>query len=414
MKYQTWILEKLIEKYESRKTLTGNVRKVAFRMQDESALSQELEHAEEKEQFLTALDLLKQKGLVDYSWVRFEKDNIVERVWLVLDEEKVRESYRILARIPKGDIICVLRESLINSINQMKPLDNEIQSFFKKQLEQMEQSSSIPRFFTDRIELNEDLIKCLVYLSQNNQEVQERVLSSLLYNDSKYFERTVKGKVLSVLKAINKGKGEELSDEELLRERGVVKWPEILEFTGRLAVLFKQGELMDFSVLTYGAYINSLMVEMVDKVCLYRIKKVIFIENKANYVWYITQEKKEEELVVYHGGCYSPVKGRWFKKICEACIQDGEQIKFYHWSDIDVGGFRIFSRLKTEIVSSLEPFQMDIETLEKNRDKGMPMNEHYRMQLTEMINDCRYEEFKFLIERMIELNIRLEQEQLLY
>ena len=281
MKYQTWIIEKLIEKYESRKTLTGNVRKVAFRMQDESDLSQELEHAEEKEKFFAALDLLKQKGLVDYSWVRFEKDNIVERVWLVLDEEKVRECYRILARIPKGDIIRVLRESLINSINQMKTVENEIQSFFEKQLEQMEQSSSISRFFTDKIELNDELIKCLVYLSQNNQEVQERVLSSLLYNDSKYFEHTVKGKVLSVLKAINKGKGEELSDEELLREKGVVKWPEILEFTGRLTVLFKQGELIDFSVLTYGAYINSLMVEMVDKVCLYRIKKVTFIENKG-------------------------------------------------------------------------------------------------------------------------------------
>lgn len=407
MKYQTWILEKLIEKYETRK-------KVAFRMQDEGELALVLEYAEEKEQFFAALDALKQRGLIDYSWVRFEKDNIVERVWLVLDEEKIRESYRILSRIPKGDIIGILRESLINGINQMKPVGNEIQSFFGKLLEQIEQSSSIPRFFIEKKELNEDIIKCLVYLSQNNQEIQERVLSSLLYNDSKHFERNVKGKVLSVLRAINKGKGEELSDEELLREKGLVKWPEILEFTGNITVRLKQGGIIDFSMLTYGAYINSLTVEMVDKVNLFGIRKVLFIENKANYVSYIAQDKREEELVIFHGGCFSPVKGRWFKKIYEACIQDGEQIRCYHWSDIDVGGFRIFSRLKMEIVSSLEPFRMDIETLEQNRDKGMPMKEPYRKLLEEMREDQRYRIFKSLIDRMLEWNIRLEQEQLLY
>jgi hypothetical protein len=406
MNYQTWILEKLIEKYETRK-------KVVFRMKDESDLEQALEHAEEKEQFFAALDVLKQKGLIDYSWVRFEIGNIVERVWLVLNEEKIRESYRILSRIPKGDIIGVLSESLTNSINQMKPVGNEIQSFFERQLELMEQSLSIPRFFTEKKDLNEDIIKCLVYLSLNNQEIHERVLSSLLYNNSKHFERNVKGKVLSVLRAINKGKGEELSDEELLREKGLVKWPEILEFTGNIAVRLKQGGIIDFSMQTYGAYINSLTVEIVDIVNLFGIRKVLFIENKANYVSYIAQDKKEEELVIYHGGCFSPVKGRWFKKIYEACIQHGEQVKCYHWSDIDVGGFRIFSRLKTEIVPSLEPYRMDIETLEQNRDKGMPMKEPYRKLLEEMRDDQRYQDFNNLIDRMLEWNIRLEQEQLL-
>lgn len=414
MKYQTLILEKLIEKYERRKPSTTIMRKVAFRMQDESKLIQALEHAEEKEQFLTALDILKKRGLIDYSWLRFEVGNIVERVWLILDDDKIRESYNMIGRIPRGDIVGLLKELLLRSIEKMKVSDDEIRSFLEKQLEKIKKNLSITRFFTEDNDINEDILECLVYLSQNKQEIQERVMSSLLYGDSKYFERHIKAKVLSVLRAINKEKGEELSDEELLGEKGLVKWPEVLEFTGKLVVRFKQGECIDFSSLIFGAYINSHTVAMLDKVFLSEVRKVIFIENKANYVWYISQKKPEDELILYHGGFYSPIKGKWFKLIYEACNQSLEPVEYYHWSDIDLGGFRLFNRLKTEIIPSIVPFMMDVETLEANRHKGKPMKESYRKLLKEIRDDYRFEEFKTLIERMLELNIRLEQEQLLY
>ncbi len=61
-------------------------------------------------------------------------------------------------------------------------------------------------------------------------------------------------------------------------------------------------------------------------------KKIIFIENKANYINYIQNTKKSDEFVVYHGGMYSPIKGEFFKKLYEVA----KNIEFYHWSDIDI------------------------------------------------------------------------------
>ncbi len=416
MNYQTWILEKLIGKYERRNSVSGGsfLQKIAFRMQDEQELSRSLEIAEEKEQFLSALSGMKQRGLIDFSWVRYERENLVERVWLVTEDGKIKECYKILKRTPKEDIVDTLKRSLSVCVENMKHKDNEVLFFLEKLLKSLEQKVSIPRFFTEDKNLNENILKCLNYLIQNDQEIQERVLSGFLYGDSKYFERHVKGKVLSILKAIKKEKGEEFPDEELLPEHGVVKWPEILEFKGNLLVQLKNGSRIDFSFQIYGAYINSLTVENVEEITTNGIKRVIFIENKANYISYIAKHNKSEELVIFHGGCYSPVKGRWFKKIHEACSRHKERVEFYHWSDIDVGGFRIFERLKTQIIPGLEPYHMNIETLEKYYTKGMPIKESYRKLLMEMIQDPKYDMFWCLMERMLELNIRLEQEQLLY
>ena len=35
------------------------------------------------------------------------------------------------------------------------------------------------------------------------------------------------------------------------------------------------------------------------------VNRVLFIENKANYLDYISRNKKLDELVLYHGGFYS-------------------------------------------------------------------------------------------------------------
>ena len=63
------------------------------------------------------------------------------------------------------------------------------------------------------------------------------------------------------------------------------------------------------------------------------------IENKANYISYINGMTAEDELVIYHGGCYSPIKGRWLRLIAEEA--EKSKIQVFHWSDIDLGGFRI-------------------------------------------------------------------------
>lgn len=415
MDYRIWILEKLIQKYENSKLFTdkGSIRKVSIRLQDEEALNKHMERVEEKEEFLSALTNLEQDGLINFSWVRYETGNLVDRIWLIADEDKIKECYQLLGRIPKGNIIDSLHQLLITYLEKVVD-DGEIRLFLKEQEKYIRQRRKIPRFFTEDMAFNEDILKCLMYLAGNSSEIQERILSSHLYGDSKYFERFVKGKLVSILRVIKKEKGEEFVEEECLREKGLVKWPEVLEFTGNVKIRLEDGSCIDYGLEVYGAYINSITVEKVEDASLFGVSRVLFIENKANYVWYVSKKRMKNELVIYHGGFYSPTKGKWFEKLYEAGKKCLDEIKYYHWSDIDVGGFRIFNRLKESIVLELLPYKMDIESLEKNRDKGMLMEEPYRKILKEMGEDTRYAIFSNLIHRMLELNIRLEQEQLLY
>ena len=240
-------------------------------------------------------------------------------------------------------------------------------------------------------------------------------MSVKLYGDSKYFEKRVRGKVLSILRDIKKQNNDEVdNDEELLSEKGIVKWPEIIEFTGAINVTLLDESRIEYSGHHFGAYINSKTIKAIKAIELEKVKKVVFIENKANYVWYVENRKTVDEVVIYHGGCYSPIKGKWFQKIYEAGEKSIQTINYYHWSDIDIGGFRIFTRLKNAIIPRLLPYQMDVSTLLEYSEHALTIEDKaYKRSLENMLKDVMYQEFWPVIQEMLCYSIRLEQENLL-
>ncbi len=138
------------------------------------------------------------------------------------------------------------------------------------------------------------------------------------------------------------------------------------------------------------------------------VKKILFIENKANYVDYIHNKQEQNEFVIYHGGMYSPVKGEFFKKI----YNSDKTYEFYHWSDIDIGGFHIFIRLK-KIIPRIKPYLMDIEAFYSKREYWKEMKIDYAEKLEKLKSDKEYENFNELIEEMLKTNCKLEQEAFL-
>lgn len=135
------------------------------------------------------------------------------------------------------------------------------------------------------------------------------------------------------------------------------------------------------------------------------VNKILFIENKANYIDYIQNKKKDNEFVVYHGGMYGPIKGQFFKNIYEVA----KNCEFYHWSDIDIGGFKIFIRLK-RIIPNLKPFKMDKEAFYSKQPYWKEMRETYKIQLIEMRKQEVYACFYDVMDEMLKNNSKLEQE----
>ena len=460
MDYEAEILGALLNKFEKSKAFeTGTfTRKITVKPAENASLSKRLDDPDEKRLFLSVLSELKKNGLADFSWEKYEEGNLVKQIWLIPEERAVAGCRERLGRADPGLLAGKLEAMLLDSIAGLRrdgygeTGSSALSDYLERTADALRETKRIRAPFSADMQLNEDLLKALLFMEKNRGEQLERVMSTALYGDSKRFEKAVRQKAVQVLRTLKKEEAGEEDDfskageggfplsegELLLQEKGIVRWPEVMEFCGRIRVCLAEspGAVADYSAERYGAYINS---ETVRRAASVRpafpgaVRRVLWIENKANYVWYIANERKDDELVLYHGGFYSPVKGLWFRKVREGLLTAADAPggsaavegpaepggpaalpEFLHWSDIDLGGFRIFHRLKKELVPELKPFRMDLETLEKYRAETMRIeNSSYLDALRGLLEDPEYSPFRDVIALMLGEGIRLEQEVLI-
>lgn len=413
--YPQWVLGTLLDKYEDSTAFRTGVfsRRILLTIPKETRLQELLEQPDEKRLFLAALDRLKAQGLIDYSWVRYEQGNLVDKIWLV--PENIGGCYQVLGQTSAADRLETFQQSASAALEKLPP-DSDFAAYLREVQQYTAARKKLRAPFSEDAALNENLLKCLVLL-EDCPDLMERVFSGRYFSDSKYFERVLKAKVLSILKELHKRAPEAaedgnspISDEDLLAERGLYRWPEVFEYSGALTVHMDDGSCFDTGVHRYGAYLNSEEVRHIAAVDGSAIRRVVFIENKANYIDFQARRRQPGDLVVYHGGFYSPVKGLLFAKIYEGC----PNAAFYHWSDIDLGGFRLFCRLRSSIAPTVQPLFMDVETLERNAASCMKITAPaYLAQLSALLDDAEYAVFWEVIRYMLAHRVRLEQENLI-
>jgi len=135
---------------------------------------------------------------------------------------------------------------------------------------------------------------------------------------------------------------------------------------------------------------------------------IITIENKASYREYCSQ-MGENTLSIYLAGFPGPMKKLFLQKLYEYTEKFRPETRLLHWGDIDLGGFRIFRNMK-DVVPTLEPHLMDVETLLKHRGQCQGLSKGYDKLLKALLEDMGYDEFHGVIKVMFQENIRLEQE----
>ena len=396
MDYKIFILNKLLEKYENSKSYNGACnRRILLKI---SGLKEyKLYDYEEKANFHEAVFDLHRNALIDFNWEKFEENNILNEIWLNTDN--VEKAYEYGKRP--------------NIKNQVKEMLSYIESADFEQDYLKEFRSDAIAYMNDKgkefrllpYEYYKQIIEGLIFI-QNEDTILERTFSVKCFGDSKFFERNIKNIIVRIIKVYKLKDEENILDNEALLSVGISRYPEIIEFNGNISIQFKSGFESDYNTLLKGAYINSESVKIIEAIDLKEIKRVLFIENKANYVDYITKHQKENELVIYHGGMYSPIKGDFFKQIFEST----PNVEYYHWSDIDLGGFRIFERLKNNIINTLKPYNIDVKSFDQKRDYWIAVDDKYIDKLSQLLKDCTYKEFWDLITKVIDEKAKLEQE----
>jgi hypothetical protein len=163
------------------------------------------------------------------------------------------------------------------------------------------------------------------------------------------------------------------------------------------------------SPMKRGACINSDSIQDLERIILRGINKIIFIENKTNYSEYNMKYRNENEFVVYHGGFYSPARGTFFTIIKEAA----DKTPIYFWGDIDYGGFKMFTRLKRNIIPTVEPLYMSEKEYSAYLDYGVEKSSEYINKLDSLSKNSDYVVFHKVIELIIQNKKIVEQENLI-
>lgn len=412
MNYKQIVLNILLDKYEKSKSYLENVNRRVI-IKADNIKQYNIENFEEKVIFHETIKELKNKNIIDFDWIRFEENNILNQIWLI--KENINKAYEEICRKnPKRSYQEILE--ILENIEFKQKWIQQFSVYIKEYMKNNQKEHNLLP-----CEKSKEIIRALQEIDRmqcqsKTNNVLKRIFSIKCYNDSKFFEREIEKNLVRIMKEYYNTEEEnldiaELTPDELLAEIGIVKYPEVIEFCGNMKCEINSKELV-FLDETLGNYINSHTIMNIQDIELINVNKIIFIENKTNYINYI-QNKKEDEFVIYHGGMYSPIKGEFFKKVYEASKKVEKEIKYYHWSDIDIGGFKIFTRLRDNVIRELVAYKMDKDTLIKYQDNWQIFNEKYAKKLLTLRSLENYSCFFEVIDFMLQKNIKLEQESII-
>jgi len=342
-------------------------------------------------------------GLIGYEWMRGQRNHIIAYVWLCFD--KIDHIYDFLKRTPKDNAAeeaAAWLERLLDASSEQWVVD-----WATEKLLEIRKKRSIGNALPADTSEREDLLKALSLIG-GETETLERVFSTRCFGDSKRFERTVKSRLIRIIKKYLAVE-ENCTDEAALRLVGLVRYPEQFEFSGSIKITLPGGEI-DYSPLPYSGVLTSDDVKICSLSFAHSIKRVLSIENKANYIEYVHKDRSDDELVLFHGGQYSPAKQLFLQQIVAAMP---ECCSFFHWGDIDFGGFSMLARLRKEIFPNVQPYLMGRAELLKYTDLCVKFDKPYAEKLSSLLQESELADCAECIEYMLQNNIRLEQEAML-
>jgi hypothetical protein len=411
------LLSMLLDKYEGSAAFkTGDLpsRRIKLRLYD-SGLSDyrryNIENDGARREINRAVLALAEKNLVRLRWMKGEEQHIIAQVSLNTDAaDTIAAAYSFLGRRPKSD----LADEIAGEIAAFLP---RLQTpWMRRFLEDCRDTLSRNRAPPGRLPADsaerQQLLRALSFIDEqpDNAEVLERVFSIRCFGNSKIFETQVRKRLLDMIRHYSDC-DEDSSEEELLAFAGIVRYPEVFEFRGPLRVAFNDAAPgMDFSPLRYGASLSSPDFKRGRLELPSRLERLLSIENKANYISYIHQNPGAAELVVYHGGQFSPARGAFFRALA-AAMPAG--CSWHHWGDIDYGGFSMLARLRREIRADVLPHRMDAVELAGHAALTVPIADAYAEKLRTLLLREELADCFPCINYMIRGRVRLEQEAML-
>lgn len=394
--YDKIVVNRLLDTYESSLLSTGNnVRNINIEMRflkknfpayfDESSLEYEKIHI--------LMKILEDKNLIRIVWKGNKAGHIIEKVQLNIDS--LSQAYTYVKREPKSELEQFHIQKLTEYIDKVKtPV---CRGFAEYLLTRMQQHKSVKEFIQlDNYEETLRLLETIQFIENNNTQLYIREFSIMALNDSKAFEH-MESKVASVFKRF-KPDCEQMELSDILAEYNIYHTPNYVYLKGDVVITVGD-EKIDLSVMKQGIGISGEDIGRIKFVSVDKIQKVITIENLTTFFRW----NEKDSLIIYLAGYHNTIR----RILLQEIYSNIPEISYYHFGDIDAGGFEIYRDLclKTGIPFSM--YYMDLETLKayERFGKKLTLNDRRRLE-----NMREQEGLREVVSYMLEHDLKLEQE----
>ena len=398
VQYDKRVINKLLDTYENSLLSIGkNKRNVKIELRftrtvlpeyfDESSFVYENIHIQMRN--------LEEEGLVKIVWKDQKVDYVIQKVQLNM--ERLTQAYAFVRRTPK----CNLEEEnqmflaeYYNDETGEIPITRE---FARHLQERLNNHQSVKEFINlSKIEETRRLFVALSSVEKNRKPCYIREFSIEHFQDSKYFEQ-IKNQAVKIFRRFH-SEYASMESAEILAEYGIYHTPNYVYLKGDMVIVI-DGEPIKLRTLNQGLGISGEDLRKVTFSDLSRIKQVITIENLTTFFrWH-----EPDSLIIYLGGYHNGIRRTLLKKI----YQELPRISYYHFGDIDAGGFSILKDLRNKTGIPFKMYRMDIETLKCYEKYGKALTDSDRIRLKEMEKD---EEIQEVVSYMLLHNLKLEQE----
>ena len=405
MRYEERILQTLLDSYE-RSRLSRGENEVAVHIAfpitpktmpiyfDENSLAYEEIHG--------TAGHLEEMGYTCSVWKGGKKNHILQKI--VLCDEKVDEIYRHLGRVPEKQ----MQQAQLAVLQELKTECSTpvARNFICWLMKRLEQGKTVKEYLNlDDTEGSRRLIRAIHRIETNQKEIYIREFSVQCFGDSKELEKK-SGLIGKIFRRFSDDM-EDMDNDVILAEYGIYRTSNYVyvKGSGRLRIGTPEAYDIDLRSLRQGIGLSGEDLDGLEWKVDVSVKRIITIENLTTFFRW----EEPDSVLIYLGGYHNAVRRKFLQKL----YQVFPEAEYFHFGDIDVGGFEIYEDLCRRTGIPFTTYKMGISELEQYEQYTRELTENDRKRMDSLLNNEAYENVWPILRYMKEHGKKLEQESIL-